>query len=188
MYEVILNILDQKGPATIPLICQEVNQHPIFMQERDKPVQPSAVKSVISRKSDLFTVNDDIVYLLPEKELIGLTACVGGFGGHWFKVEVDFMQKNFTFFEWNLDPLNRLGYELVEAGNIDDFKQEIYRLKIWDWNVNYQQDGIILDGTSWSILLETRAKIYKSEGLQEFPKNWSKFCRAVSILAGKKFA
>ena len=54
MYEIILSIIDQKGPASIPSICQQVNQDLIFMKERDKPVQQAQVKSVISRKSDLF--------------------------------------------------------------------------------------------------------------------------------------
>ena len=93
MYEVIVNIIEQKGPASIPSICQEVNQHPLYMQERDKPVQQSQVKSVISRKRDLFSVNNDVVSLLPEKEIMGLTVQSGYIGGPWLKLEVDFAKK-----------------------------------------------------------------------------------------------
>ena len=35
--------------------------------------------------------------------------------------------------------------------------------------------------------LITKAKVYKSQGLQDFPKGWHKLCRALTILTGKKF-
>ena len=161
MYELILNIIDQKGPTSIPSICEEVNRNPIFMQQRSKPVQLSQIKSVLTRKSDLFLVHN---------------------------VKVDFIKKDFTFFEWNFDPTKKLEYEPLLYGSMDEFKQEIYRLKIWNWDLNYEQEGIILDGMCWSISLETRTKTYKSQGLQTFPKEWARFCRALSKLTGKKFS
>jgi hypothetical protein len=188
MYEIILSIIDQRGPASIPSICQQVNQDPIFMKKRDKPVQQAQVKSVISRKKDLFSVHNDVVSLLPEKHFISLTAEVGECQGPFFKVKVDFIKKTFIFFEINLDPSKQLEYQPVEPGSTDEFKQELYRLKIWNWDSNYEQDGIVLDGTCWSIRLETRAQIFRSEGLQSFPKEWTKLCRALSKLTGRKFA
>lgn len=188
MYELILSILDQKGPVSIPLICQQVNQDPVFMKERDKPVQQAQVKSVISRKNDLFSVHNNVVSLLPEKHFISLTAEVGECQSPLLKVKVDFIKKTFIFFEINLDPSKHLEYKPFEPGSTDEFKQELYRLKIWDWDSNYEQDGIVLDGTCWSICLETRAKVFRSEGLQSFPKEWAKLCRALTKLTGRKFA
>jgi hypothetical protein len=188
MYELILNIIDQKGPTSIPSICEEVNRNPIFMQQRSKPVQLSQIKSVLTRKSDLFLVHNDVVSLLPEKELIELNVQTGGCGGPLRNVKVDFIKKDFTFFEWNFDPTKKLEYEPLLYGSMDEFKQEIYRLKIWNWDLNYEQEGIILDGMCWSISLETRTKTYKSQGLQTFPKEWARFCRALSKLTGKKFS
>ena len=187
MYEVILNIIDQKGPVSIPSICQEINQNRIFMQERDKPVQPSQIKSAISRKRDLFYVENNIVSLLPEKELISLTVQISYGKGPWIKVDVDFIEKNFVFFEWNLEPVSNRKYEPIKAGSTDDFKHSIFRLKVWDWEINYDQEGIILDGINWAVRLETKAKVYKSDGLQDFPKDWTKFCQALRKLTGKKF-
>jgi hypothetical protein len=187
MYEVILNIIDQKGPASIPSICQEVNQHPTFMQERDQPVQPSQIKSVISRKKDLFSVNNDVVSLLPEKDIMELSVQMSYFKGPWVKLKVDFVKKDFIFFEWNLEPAKIGEYDQVQAGSTDDLKQAIYHLKIWEWNPNYNQNGIILEGINWSTCLTTKARVYKSEGLQKFPKEWSKFCRELTNLTGKRF-
>jgi hypothetical protein len=188
MYELILNIIDQKGPTSIPSICEEVNRNPIFMQQRSKPVQLSQIKSVLTRKSDLFLVHNDVVSLLPEKELIELNVQTGGSGGPLRNVKVDFIKKDFTFFEWNFDPTKKLEYEPLLYGSMDEFKQEIYRLKIWNWDLNYEQEGIILDGMCWNIGLETKTKTYKSQGLQTFPKEWARFCRALSKLTGKKFS
>ncbi|WP_071395217.1 hypothetical protein [Bacillus tuaregi] len=185
MYEIILSYLDRAGPASIPSICQQVNQNPLFMKERDKPVKPTQIKSVISRKRDLFYVHDDMVALLPERNLVSFTANIDKCGGPWLRVKVDFIQKSFIFFEINLDPSEKLEYTPVKPGCTEEFKQEIYRLNMWDWQANYEETGIILDGTSWSICLETKSKTYKSEGLQSFPKGWTKFCRALVKLTGK---
>ena len=187
MYEIILKIIDQKGPSSIPSICEDVNHHPIYMQQRNKPVQLSQIKSVITRKNDLFSIQGDVVSLLPEKELMELTVQVEGSEGKWFKVEVNFIEKDFTFFEWNFAPTKKLAYEPFTNGSIDEFKQEIYRLKIWNWDLNYEQEGIILDGMCWKICLETKGKTYKSQGLQTFPKEWVRFCRVLSKLTGKNF-
>ena len=188
MYEIILKIIDQKGPSSIPSICDDVNQHPIYMQQRNKPVPLSQIKSVISRKNDLFSVQDNVVSLLPEKELMELTVQVERSEGQWLKVQVDFIKKDFTFFEWNFVPTKKLEYGPFTIGSIDEFKQEIYRLKIWNWDLNYEQEGIILDQICWKICLETKGKTYKSQGLQTFPKEWTKFCLALSKLTGKHFS
>ena len=45
---------------------------------------------------------------------------------------------------------------------------------------------IVLDGTCWSITLETIGQTYKSEGLNVFPKEWAKFSKALTKLIGKK--
>lgn len=185
MYEIILSYLDQAGHASIPSICQQVNNHPLFMKERKKPVKHAHIKSVISRKRDLFYVQNDMVSLLPERNLVSLTANIEKCGSPWFQVKVDFNHKNFIFFELNLEPRQSLEYKPIVPGSTKEFKQEIYRLNIWNWEPNYEKDGIVLDGTSWSVRLETRSKMYKSEGLQCFPKEWPNFCRALTKLTGK---
>lgn len=195
LYEIILNMINKQGPASIPSICNEINQNPVYMQERIKPVQQVHVKSAVSRKKDLFSCEDEVVSLLPDKELRSLTVNIGACRGPWVKVDVDFIRNIFTYFEWNLDPVplgktfstpkaNR--YDTIVVGNIDDFMQELYRLKIWDWDSSYEPEGIVLDGINWSVNLYTKAKVYKSEGLQKFPRNWTKFCKAINNLTGKK--
>ena len=188
MYEIILKIIDQKGPTSIPSICEDINHHSLYMQQRNKPVQLSQIKSVVTRKKDLFSVQNDVVSLLPEKELMKLTVQVEGFEGRSLKVQVDFTQKDFTFFEWNFDLTKKLEYEPLIHGSIDEFKQEVYHVKIWNWDLNYEQEGIILDGMCWKVCLETKGKTYKCQGLQVFPKGWARFCRALSNLIGKNFS
>ncbi len=188
MYEIILKIINQKGPTSIPSICEDINHDSIYMQHRNTPVQLSQIKSVITRKRDLFSVQDDVVSLLPEKELVKLTVQVESSEGRWLKVQVDFIKEDFTFFEWNFDSTKKLEYEPLIHGNIDEFKQALYHVKIWNWDLNYEQEGIIIDGMCWKICLETKGKTYKSQGLQTFPKEWTRFCRALSNLIGKKFS
>jgi len=196
MYEVILNMIDKQGPTSIPSICKKINQNSAYLEERGKPVQQAHVKSVISRKKDLFLCENEMVSLLPDKELISLTVHAGACRGPWVKINVDFTQNIFTYFEWNLEPAaagktfsapNGNIYDTIISGKMDDFKQELYRLKIWNWELSYEPEGIVLDGINWSVYLDTKAKVYKSEGYQRFPNNWTRLCKALTKLTGKKF-
>lgn len=188
MYEMILDILDRKGSVPIPKLCQELARSPFFRHTKNQIVHPSTVKSVIKRKSDLFLLKDDLVTIHPEKQLTSLVADVGGNFGSWYKIEVDFTKKLFTFFEWHKN--NVIEQPMINSntyGDIDKFKCAIYRMNLWDWDTEYQEDGIVLDGTSWSVKLTTVAKVYESKGLQSFPQNWKRFCSAVHLLTGKPF-
>jgi hypothetical protein len=188
MYEIIIDILEKKGPVSYHSIVDEMNEMNWLRNERKNPVQVSHVKSVISRKKDLFSVTDDIVSIREEKEMVSLTAMIGGYPGPSYKVFVDFLQNRFYFFEWNIDCLNPNSKEkTIYIGDVEEFKKEVIRLKIWNWEADYQLDSLVLDGTSWSVTLNTKGKVYESEGLQSFPKNWSKFCKALSNLIGIKF-
>jgi hypothetical protein len=185
LYEIVLYIIDQNGPAAIPSICEQINNQPNFMQNRKKFVQPAQIKSVISKKKDLFIVQNDVVSIRPEKNMVSLCIEIGKCFSPWYKIRVDFVRNNFIFFEMNLDTSNRLANDPIEAGNIDDFKQALFRMKIWNWEENYEPDGIVLDGTSWSVVLKTKGQTYRSNGLDLFPKEWTKFCRSLSKLTGK---
>lgn len=189
MYEMIIDILEKNGPVSFHAICEEMNERNWTSNKNKNPVQVSHVKSVVSRKKDLFNVNDDIVSIRKEKELLSLSATVGGFPGPSFKLEVDFIQQRFFMFEWNNDGFMKKVREerTIYIGDVEKFKKEIIRLKIWDWERDYQPDSLLLDGTNWSVTLRTKGKVYESEGLQTFPENWKKFCQAISRLVGIAF-
>lgn len=188
MYEIIIDILEKKGPVSYHSIADELNEMSWLKDARKKPVQVSHVKSVVSRKKDLFTVEDDIVSIREEKELVSLTATIGGYPGPSYKVTVDFVRNLFFFFEWDMDCVSQPREErTIYIGDVEEFKKEIIRLKIWNWERDYQLNSLVLDGTSWSVRLKTKAAVYESEGLQSFPKNWSRFCRAITNLTGTKF-
>lgn len=188
MYEIILNILEKKGPVSLHSICDEMNEMSSIRSERKNPVQLSHVKSIVSRKKDLFQVEDDIVSIREEKELLSLSALIGGYPRPSYKIDVDFIHNRFYFFEWNIDCAQPNRKErTIYIGDVEQFKKEIMRLKIWNWDKDYQLDSLVLDGTSWSVKLKTKGMTYESEGLQSFPNNWSKFCRVVSNLIGIKF-
>lgn len=186
MYEMIIDILEKYGPVSFHTICEVINERNWMNKGKNSPVQVSHVKSVVSRKRDLFSVTDDIVSIREEKELLSLSVMIGGFPGHSFKVEVDFIHQNFYMFEWNSDGFMKNGHEerTIYIGSFAKFKKEIMRLKIWEWERDYQPESLLLDGTNWSVVLRTKGKIYESEGFQNFPGNWKKFCRVISQLVG----
>lgn len=188
MYEIIIDILEKNGPVSFDLICSKMNELTLIQNEKKKPVQVSHIKSIVSRKRDLFSVVDDVVSIREEKELLSLTVKIGSYPGPLYKIDVDFVLNRFYFFEWNIDcppPIRK--ERTIFLGDVEQFKKEIIRLKIWNWNRDYQLDTLVLDGTNWSVQLKTKGKVYESEGLESFPKNWQRFCRALSHLIGVKF-
>ncbi|MEH7113648.1 hypothetical protein V7124_14835 [Neobacillus niacini] len=129
--------------------------------------------------------------MMKVKETINsLIAGIDGFSGISYKIHVDFFRNTFTVFEWkNKD--NALPFTPLERkriGSIEDFKNEIYLMKIWEWERSYRkEEGIILDGKYWSIKLNTKGKVYESEGIECFPHDWEQFCQAVEKLTGLPF-
>lgn len=188
MYKAILDILEKKGEATIPHICQEMSERsPQLLDESDSTNEHSYIKSLIRMNNELFLIKDDLVSIRPEKEPVMLTAVLHGYPGPELRVKVDFLKNVFTYFEWHLDSTTSGPFIMPQAGSVEHFKKQLYSLNVWEWEEEYQAEGIIVDGTSWSIKLETKGKTYSSGGLDSFPKEWKNFCRALSRLIGKKF-
>ncbi len=187
MYEVILDILAKNGPASISSICQEMNQLNSVRQGIEKTVHPSQVKTAITRKKDLFKVKENVVFIDPEKDIQLLLVNISLGLGPQRTFRVDFEKNRFVYFEWNLDstkiPTKKIPPSKNDS-NLEIFKKDLYRIRIWDWEKDYHPEGIVLDGPSWSIKLITKGKVYQSEGLQGLPKDWAKLCRGLSKLTG----
>ncbi|MCL6572639.1 MAG: hypothetical protein K6T88_13295 [Bacillus sp. (in: Bacteria)] len=188
VYETILSILEKKGPLPITMICNEVNQ--VLSTNRKKPILPSHIKSIVTRKKDLFHVNDGNISINPDKYPFSLRATLEGFEGSSYQVRVNFVKNRFTALVWrnkdNCQPFS--DFSAGFPGDIEEFKRELYTMNIWTWEPTYRDEaGIILEGKYWSVKLQTKGKIYKSEGTKSYPENWDKFCRAVEKLTGTPF-
>ena len=133
---------------------------------------------------------DHLVCIHPDKEVRKLTVKISGHDGPSYFIRVDFTKNHFYFFEWNLEAkleaTTKRKLPLI-AGDIETFKKQLYLINLWDWDVDYQLKGIILDGTCWSVKLETKTKIYKSKGLESFPYQWPMFYRSLTKLVGIDF-
>lgn len=188
VFEKIISILEEKGPLSIPLICNEVNKQ--MVTEREKPLLPSQIKSIVKRKKDLFLEEEGNVSIQPDKYPFKLVAIVEGDDGITYQVNIDFPKKSFSFFEWRNSKAKGLDFENCprEIGDLNLFKREIFSLKIWEWEPVYgTEDGITLGNTNWKVKLKTKSKTYISEGWDSYPENWHKFCKAIEKLTGTVF-
>jgi hypothetical protein len=182
VYEAIIMILEKNGSATIPSIWEEMTK---LGREGDIYFDVSHLKSIIGLKREWFKLRGDLVSLRPERDPVKLTYTQSGYPGPEMKVSVDFRRNTFVFLEWYYGRRtddNRLPQ--YKSGDVCEFKKSLYSLHIWDWEKDYQSDGIIVDGLSWSVVLETKGAIYRSEGLDTFPKEWRRFYRSLSQLTG----
>lgn len=188
VYETIISILEEKGPLPIPAICNEVNQ--VLVTNREKPILPEHIKSIVTRKKDLFRVNGGRISIHPDKYPFSLIATLECFAGISCQVRVNFVKNRFAALEWrnkeNWRPFS--DFHATAPGDLEEFKRELYTMNIWDWRQTYRnEDGIILEGKYWSVKLITKGKIYESEGTESYPKNWAQFCKAVEKLTGSPF-
>lgn len=187
IYETILDILETQGPTTIPLICQEISKRTNVSSMPAPELAQSFIKALILRKAEIFSLRDGIVSIRPERDPDMLVAVYHAYPGPELRVNVNFKRKTFTYFEWHLDSNTSKPLKITLPGKIDDFKKELYLLKIWDWKEDYQSEGIIVDGNSWSVRLVTKGFIYESGGLNDYPANWKEFIQAISSLIGIQF-
>lgn len=186
--ETIISILDEKGPLSIPLICQEVNE--LLITDRGNPILPSQIKSIVSRKKDIFRVKAGNISFVPDKYPYSLIATVEGDEGITYQLNVSFEKNRFSFFEWR-DKRNRNsnpGPQHRKLGSMDEFKRKIIEMEIWDWKLYYGTgEGITLGKTNWTVRLKTRNKTYLCEGIDCYPENWAEFCQSIEKFAGVPF-
>ncbi|WP_066256637.1 hypothetical protein [Neobacillus drentensis] len=188
VYETILSILEEKGPLPIPAICQEVNQ--VLNSNREKPILPAQIISIVTRKKDLFRINGGRISIHPDKYPFSLIASLEGFGDISYQVRVNFVKNRFAALVWrnkeNHQPFS--DFQAIVPGDVEEFKRELYSMNIWEWKPTYRsEDGIIIEGKYWSVKLITKGKVYESEGTKSFPENWNQFCNAVERLTGTPF-
>lgn len=188
MYEMILDIVEKNGPMTISSICQEMNKLYTNQNDSEKIIKLSYVKSAISKKKDIFKVVDNVVSIDPEKTVHFLTVHLGGAIEPAITIKVDFIGNRFFLFEWHFDLITSAsmgGKQLVRVcGDVATFKKELYRIKPWEWEEDYHPDGMVLDGIFWTVKLVSEGKVYESEGLNCFPKDWEKLCKGLTKLTG----
>ncbi|MDZ5471625.1 hypothetical protein SM124_07670 [Bacillus sp. 31A1R] len=186
IFDFIINIIEEKGPVTLSSLCDEVNSLNYKKVENEFKLQVSQIRSVLTQKNDLFLVVDDLVSIKPSPKLIALTVVLEAFQGPCYKITVNFIKETFYVFEWNDEgkPIPTRNPKTI--GSVSQFKKEISRITIQDWEEDYQLEYLVLDGIFWSIKLCTEEKIYEREGLQSFPKEWPQFCLALKKLTGIK--
>jgi hypothetical protein len=130
---------------------------------------------------------DNRVCIHPDKEVQKLTVSISNNEGPSYFIRVDFIKNRFYCFELNLDSKTKTMNPNKPpriAGDIETFKKKLYQVNLWDWETDYHLNGIVLDGTCWSVKLETRTKVYVSKGLKSFPTQWPKFYQALTKLIG----
>ncbi|MBY0096760.1 hypothetical protein [Mesobacillus maritimus] len=185
VYEEIIMILEKKGPATIPSIWEEITK---LGSIEDISFDTTHLKSIIGLQKEWFQVKGEVVTLRPERDMVKLTFSQSRHPGPEVKISVNFIRNTFVFLEWHFNGTKAAtSLPHHKHGSVSEFKKALYSLHIWNWEKDYQSDGIIVDGISWSIVLETKGALYRSEGLETFPKEWKSFYRSLRLLTGVAF-
>ena len=89
----------------------------------------------------------------------------------------------------------KFGYEFTVEKEIPILQEKLIKFiyglgkkRVFRWKNSYEPLQPVCDGTSWSVQIVTKEKNYIFEGNNEYPKEWSKFCKDISLLVNEEFS
>ena len=176
MYEKIIEVLESKGPTNLINLYEELNRGSVEMDHNNSIIAMSSIKSVLSRKKDLFQVNEDIVSIHPEKEIKKLIIEYRIDEYQTFSMHIDFLRETYSIQEWSLGPIDSPpDFKLIKSNQYKSLKRDLYRLKLWDWTNKQYTDS------TYTVRLQTlnAAYTYKSSDLES--KEWKHLKKFISM-------
>lgn len=179
MYEKIIEVLEENGPIPISTIYEKMVSSSNNSADNCKEIQLSSVKSVISRKKDLFSVHNNIVSINPEKEISHITLDVKK-GNHSYRLKVDFLFEIYHIQSWALFSDNQSFLPkdiLFPYFSYSDLKKDLYKLKIWDWESN---EGAYGRESLYTIQLKTTNKSYVYSFIDIKAKEWKQITKTIT--------
>ena len=74
--------------------------------------------------------------------------------------------------------------EIITISNLQlfFFLNHLKRVKLSEWNEYYSNEMEILDGTQWNVSFDMNGRTYNCSGDNNFPREWTLFCRAINRL------
>jgi len=179
MYERIIEVLEENGPIPISTIYEKMVSSAKNSAVTDKEIQLSSVKSVISRKKDLFSVHNNIVSINPEKEISQITLDVKR-GNRSYRLKIDFLFEIYHLQSWSFFSDNQ-GFTpkkiLFPYFSYTDMKKDLYKLKIWDWD---SDEGVYGRESLYTIQLKTTKSSYVHSYTEMKAKEWKKITKVIS--------
>lgn len=107
--------------------------------------------------------------------------------GTSFNLEIDFEKKEAHYNVYQgLEANNEQEIIPLQQQKIQEFIQKLADLDFYNWRDQYEE-LFVLDGTTWSVLLKTKQKIYTSSGTNAYPDSWDQFCNAIETLIDRTF-
>jgi hypothetical protein len=121
------------------------------------------------------------------RSISNIKAYVGGYSGPNYEVELDFENKQLI---WNgKGNLDETEESVIKTMDVDEYNNIIEELKIinlLNWKANYIDPGV-LDGTQWSVEIQTDERMIRKSGSNRYPRTWNKFCSLIEKITGKAF-
>ncbi len=91
----------------------------------------------------------------------------------------------YVVFDYGFEPAGKETIEL-ESSALDQFREELNRLKILEWDDHYEEAGE-LNGANWTVEIIFPDQKYKFTGRNAFPGEWDELCAQIRQLIGRDF-
>ncbi|MEA4826901.1 MAG: hypothetical protein VB130_09740 [Clostridium sp.] len=119
------------------------------------------------------------------KSIRRIRASVGGYFAPSYNVSVDLVDMKTTWEEGFQEELQHI--KKISKAEAEDFIIELKFIGLLNWKRKYVNSDI-LDGTQWSIDIETDKRKIHKYGSNDFPGHWDTFCSLIERIVGRPFA
>ena len=161
VYETIISILEKKGHYHFLLFVWKLIRFLKYI--RRNRLSLHKFNQLSQEKGIYLQLKAGKISIHPDKYPFSLIATMEEYSGVSNQVRVNFMKKRFIFLEWrnkdNIQPF--ADYPPKFHGSLEDFKREIYSMKIWEWEPAYRN---VRRYCSWRKVLVCKIK-YQRQGL-----------------------
>ena len=120
------------------------------------------------------------------RRLKAIKASVGGGLGGCYNVDVDLVGLNSTWSCLGGEQDEKTICKTISVATAKKFVNQLKLLNLLNWKAHYIEPDIC-DGTHWSIEIITDGRTFRKAGDNQFPKEWDRFCKAITKLTNKVF-
>jgi hypothetical protein len=124
----------------------------------------------------------------PYERITKISASTWGFPGPNYELRIDFVKKTIEY-STTLYDRKRPGIDLKKL-NDNEIKwllNRLYECNLLNWAEEYEVNGLVCDGTHWSVRIEYDTYCEIKTGSNHFPDKWTRFCKVISKLSDNEF-
>jgi len=115
-----------------------------------------------------------------------IEACVGGYFGGFYQVEVDLENNLVSWTHGGEGELEETVHRNIRLTTVKKFLEQLETINLLNWEAEYVDQGI-MDGTQWHVKMVMEGHSITKHGSNDYPEQWGEFRQIITNIARKPF-